>query len=86
MIAFAYFIFVPKIANSMNLSFKDRFIIKYAHSIVWLLLAVACVFANYENFATAQLVALAALFTYLIFIITSIKLRTREKNRKRGTH
>lgn len=38
-IAIVYFIFVPKEATATNLSSIQRFILKYAHSIVWVLLA-----------------------------------------------
>lgn len=85
-IAIAYFIFLPKEVRSVNLSAKNRFIISYAHSMVWLLFALACFMANYQNFARAQFTALIALFTYLLFIVTFIKLKIKEKNEKPGLH
>ncbi len=81
LIAVAYFIFIPKEAESVNLPLKGRFIVKYAHSIVWLLLAFSCILAN-DGQAIARFVALMGLFTYLIFIITFIKIKVKDKKSK----
>lgn len=49
------------------------FILRWFHSIVWLLLAAAAFMAGFDilgGIATAQLVALLSLFTYLVFMFT----------------
>lgn len=70
LIAVLYFIFVPKKEAVAESPLLTQFIIKYAHSIVWLLLAIACLAANYNWKISAKYISLTALLTYLIFIIT----------------
>ncbi len=78
-IAVVYIIFYPKQANSANVSKVERLILKYAHSTVWLLLALACILANYKIDEAASVVPFISLIVYIVFVVTLIKLQFKNK-------
>ncbi len=86
LIAVAYWVFVPKEVYSPNAYFLERIVVKYAHSLVWLLLGLACIIANYQRQEVAKLIALAALVTYLVFIGTLLKVKAKDKTEKASHH
>jgi len=78
LIAIAYFIFTPKKEAVADSPLVIQFIIKYAHSMVWLLLAIACLAANYNWKISAKYISLTALVTYMIFIITFFSVSSKK--------
>lgn len=77
-VATVYFFVWPKVPG------RDRpplahLIVRYAHSIVWLLLAVAC-FGRFFTTVATTIFSLAALLTYLIFIGTVMLERRNQRD------
>ena len=78
-IATLYYFFAPKQSKNPTLSVMSRRILKYFHSLVWILLAIASLLANFKFNSMAKLIALLSLGVYLVFMITLVRAKTGEK-------
>lgn len=72
-IALIFFFFVPDVSSTM--SGWRLFMLRYGHSLVWILLAVSFFFREYEKIVAANLIGIAAGICYLIFLIVVIENR-----------
>ncbi len=77
-IAFIYLIFFPKEAIRVSTSPAERVILRYAHALVWFLLAMACVFANYNHMAAVHFTAFSSLIVYLAFVTSLIRVKFKK--------
>jgi hypothetical protein len=80
-IATVYLFVVPKAARDPHVGITERLVLKYAHSLVWVLLATACVIANFKFTSSAKMVSLISLGVYIVFIVTLFKTKIFQKNR-----
>ncbi len=70
-IAAAYYFIWPKPKAGQSRTPTQHVIVRYGHSLVWVLLAVACLlWAGDSQSGLASLLGLAALGTYVLFMIT----------------
>lgn len=73
-IAAAYYFVWPKPKTGQTRTRVQHLILRYAHSLVWVLLAAACLlWAGDNQSALASLLGLSALGTYVLFMITLFK-------------
>ena len=80
LIAVVYMIVVPKVALLPRVGAGRRSILKYGHSLVWLLLAFSCVLAHY-GIGAAQFTALGAVGVYVVFVIILLVVTLPPKSR-----
>ncbi len=80
-IAMVYFFVLPKTARSPLLKKPASLILRYAHSLVWLLLAGAALLAHTGYLRVGKLAALAGLAVYIIFMGTLVVSAMRIRNR-----
>ncbi len=81
-IAVAYYFIWPKPKAGQTRTPTQQVILRYAHSLVWVLLAVAClIWAVDSQSGFAIILALAALGTYVLFMTTFI---TSQKMSRKG--
>jgi hypothetical protein len=75
-IAILYFFLWPKKLNPNGISY---FILRYFHSLVWVLLAIYCFIANSkpESLSTATLLPKVALILYVVFIVTFLSKKNK---------
>jgi hypothetical protein len=76
LVAGSYLVLVPKAAKDARVPNWQRLILKYAHSLVWLLLELTSLPAPSKG-QLAWVEALEALSTYLIFLSTVIWTRSK---------
>lgn len=81
-IATLYFFVLPKTARSPQLKQPARFILRYAHSLVWILLAGGAFLAHSGQEAEGKIAALAGLAVYIIFMSTLAVSRIRIHSKK----
>ncbi len=81
-IALVYYFVLPKSARSPLLKKPSRLILRYAHSLVWLMLAGAALLAHTGHVRAGKLAALAALAVYIVFmgtlVVSVIRIRSRK--------
>ncbi len=77
-IALVYLFVIPKSARLTHLKLPVRLILRYAHSLVWILLAAASLlaFTGYEDIG--RIAAVAGFIVYLVFIGTLVVTRIKE--------
>jgi len=77
-VAVAYYFVWPKPKAGQTPTPTQHLILRYAHSLVWVLLAVACLmWAADSQAGLANVLALAAGGVYLLFMLTFITSRKR---------
>ncbi|MDX9727457.1 MAG: hypothetical protein RBT38_13840 [Bacteroidales bacterium] len=81
-IALVYYFILPKTARSPLLKNPARLILRYSHSLVWLLLAGAALLAHTGHVRVGKLAALAGLAVYIIFMSTLVVSGIRIRSRK----
>lgn len=76
-VAVFYFILWPKPSASMVRTFWQRIIFRYFHALVWLFLALSCLFKAFfvhpVLILISDLLILFGLVTYLVFIFTFLQ-------------
>jgi len=83
-IAVIYFFVLPETARSPLLKQPARLILRYAHSLVWLLLAGGALLAHTGHVSGGKTAALAGLAVYIIFMSTLAVSRIRIRSKKSG--
>jgi hypothetical protein len=78
-IAVLYLFVVPKAAQDPHNGIRERWILKYMHSLVWMLLAFSCILANYKLSVGARMMSLSALVSYILFMFTMIKVKMKKR-------
>ena len=75
-VAGAYYFIWPKPKPGQSRTPTRHWILRYGHSLVWVLLAIACfMWAADSHSGFANILALAALGTYLLFMLTFVTSR-----------
>jgi hypothetical protein len=74
-VAVLYLFIIPKKANSSSITSTEKVILRFGHSAVWILLALACLLAYFKLNGVAKIISISSLLVYLTFMFTVLKTR-----------